>query len=81
MEFWPCLWVFTRVAGAEPTNNSAERAARPAVLWRKGCFGLWSATGARLVERMLTVVATLRKQEHAVLDFLARLMPFKADLC
>ena len=28
------LFAFVRVAGVEPTNNIAERAIRPAVLWR-----------------------------------------------
>jgi hypothetical protein len=27
------------VEGVEPTNNVAERALRPAVLWQKGGFG------------------------------------------
>jgi transposase len=36
---WPALWTFARVEGVEPTNNGAERALRPAVLWRKGSFG------------------------------------------
>jgi transposase len=27
------------VDGVEPTNNAAERALRPALLWRKGRFG------------------------------------------
>lgn len=71
LAFWPCLWVFTRVPGVEPTNNTAEQALRPAVLWRKGCFGSWSAEGGRFVERMLTVVATLRRQGRAVVDYLS----------
>lgn len=33
---WPALWTFVREEGVEPTNNGAERALRPAVLWRKG---------------------------------------------
>src|SRR6266545_2527259 len=36
---WEALWTFSRVEGVEPTNNTAERALRPAVLWRKGSFG------------------------------------------
>src|ERR671933_518224 len=38
-KWWPALWTFARVEGVEPTNNVAERALRPAVLWRKGSFG------------------------------------------
>ena len=61
---WPALWTFVVVAGVEPTNNPAERALRPAVLWRKGSFGTHSADGSRFVERMLTVVATCRQQHR-----------------
>ena len=64
------LWTFTRRPGVDPTNNHAEREIRPAVLWRKGSFGCQSSEGARFVERMLTVVRTLRRQGRSVLDFL-----------
>jgi transposase len=57
-------------AGVEPTNNVAERALRPAVLWRKGSFGSDTTRGSRFTERMLTVVATCRQQRRRVLDFL-----------
>jgi transposase len=66
----PALWTFVQVEGLEPTNNAAERAIRPAVLYRKGCFGTHSPEGSRFVERMLTVVATLRQQNRNVLEFL-----------
>jgi hypothetical protein len=29
----PALWLFVSVEGVEPTNNAAERAIRPAVIW------------------------------------------------
>jgi len=45
LDKWAALWTFARVPGVEPTNNGAERALRPAVLWRKGCFGAQSAQG------------------------------------
>jgi transposase len=64
------LWTFVQVAGVEPTNNMAERAIRPAVLWRKGSFGTQSAEGSRFVESMLTVVATLKQQRRNVLEYL-----------
>lgn len=70
LEFWTCLWVFTRVPGVDPTNNGGEQEIRPAVLWRKGSFGSHSREGSRFVERMLTVARSLRKQGRAVLDFL-----------
>ena len=64
------LWTFVRHAGMEPTNNAAERAIRPGVLWRKGSFGTQSAEGSRFVEAMMTVVATLKQQHRSVLDYL-----------
>ncbi len=67
---WPALWTFVSVEGVEPTNNAAERALRPAVLWRKGCFGTQSASGSRFVAHILTVTATCRQQERHVLTFL-----------
>ena len=35
----------------EPTNNAAERALRPAVLWRKGSLGSDSEVGVRVQTR------------------------------
>ena len=54
----------------EPTNNASERALRPVVLWRKGSFGTQSRAGSNFVERVLTVVATLRQQQCNVLDYM-----------
>ena len=64
------LWTFARVAGVEPTNNVAERALRPAVLWRKGCFGADSTEGNEFVARILTVAATCRQQKRNLLAYL-----------
>ena len=69
-KWWAALWTFARVEGVEPTNNVAERALRPVVLWRKGSFGSDSEAGSRFVERLLTVVATCRQQGRRLLDFL-----------
>jgi transposase len=66
----PCLWIFLRVPGVEPTNNEGERDLRKAVLWRKGSFGCQSESGCLYVSRMLTAVACLRKQGRNVLSFL-----------
>ena len=63
------LWTFVRHEGVEPTNNAAERAIRPGVLWRKGSFGTQSAEGSRFVEAMMTVVATLKQQHRNVLAY------------
>ena len=70
LRLWPALWTFAEVEGVEPTNNVAERALRPAVLWRKSSFGTRCAAGARFVERVLTVVATCRQHSRSVLDYL-----------
>ena len=76
LDIEPALWAFASeaglAAGVEPTNNHAERCLRPAVLWRKNSFGCQSETGCRFVERMLTVVTTLRLRGKGVLDYLAR---------
>ena len=67
---WDALWTFLHAAGGEPTNNAAERALRPTVLWRKGCYGTQSATGSRFVERMLTVSATCQQHDCLLLPYL-----------
>ncbi|MGH2350725.1 MAG: IS66 family transposase [Chloroflexota bacterium] len=70
LRLWPALWTFAEVEGVEPTNNAAERALRPAVLWRKGSFGTRSAAGARFVERLLTVTATCKQHGRSVFAYL-----------
>jgi transposase len=64
------LWTFVHLEGVEPTNNAAERAIRPGVLWRKGSVGTQSAQGSRFVEAIMTVVATLKQQHRNPLDYL-----------
>ena len=66
----PALWLFVTVEGVEPTNNAAERAIRPAVIWRRTSFGSQTQTGSAFVARMLTVVTTLKSQHRNVLDFM-----------
>jgi transposase len=61
------LWTFVRHEGVEPTNNAAERAIRPGVLWRTGSCGTQSPEGSRFVETMMTVVATLTQPHRHVL--------------
>jgi transposase len=67
---WPALWTFATVPGVEPTNNAAERALRPAVLWRKGSFGTQSDAGNLFVARMLSVAATCKQQRRSLLAYL-----------
>ena len=66
------LWTFVRRTGVEPTNNAAERALRHGVLWRKSSFGTHSEAGSRFVERVMTVVTTLRQQNRNVLTYLTQ---------
>src|SRR5262245_29947051 len=66
----PALWTFIHREGVELTNNPAERALRPVVLWRKGSFGTQSRAGSDFAERILTAVATLRQQQRNVLDYM-----------
>lgn len=70
LKIFPALWTFASVEGVEPTNNSSERALRPAVRWRKVSFGSRSETGKEFAERMLTVVETCRRQARNVVDYL-----------
>jgi len=66
----PAFWTFVAVEGIEPTNNAAERALRPAVLWRKLSWGSQSRAGSLFVARMMTVVTSLKAQEKDLLPFL-----------
>jgi transposase len=64
------LWTFVWEPGVDPTNNSAERPLRRAVLWRRRSFGTQSAAGSQFVARILTAVTTLRQQHRDVLTYL-----------
>jgi len=65
------LFTFLYHEGVEPTNNSAERGVRPAVMWRKICQGNKTQKGARITERLLTVTQTCRMQGTDPIEFLA----------
>ena len=69
LELEPALWTFAYIEGVEPTNNAAELRIRHGVMWRKTSFGTDSSNGSRFVERILTVVTTLRMQRRNVLDY------------
>ncbi|MBW4511506.1 MAG: IS66 family transposase [Scytonematopsis contorta HA4267-MV1] len=66
------LWLFVTVEGVEPTNNAAERAIRPAVIWRRTSFGSQTQAGSTFVARMLTVVTSLKSQRRNVLEFMTK---------
>ena len=66
------MWTFVSHPGIDPTNNAAERALRHSVIWRLLSHGTQSQRGARFVERILTVVASLSLQGRNLLDYLER---------
>jgi transposase len=70
----PLLWTFTQKEGIEPTNNAAERALRPAVLWKKRSFGVESERGAQYVESMLSIWATSQRNGVNTIAFLKELI-------
>ena len=70
MKHFEKFFAFLRNEGVEPTNNSAERALRCAVQWRKISFGSRSAQGEIAVARLLTVTRTCRIQNRQPLDYL-----------
>ena len=66
------LWVFSNFTDVEPTNNLAERDLRRIVLWRKKSYGTRSDRGQRYVERIGSVVQTLKKAGANILEFIQR---------
>lgn len=68
------LFVFIYQEGVEPTNNIAEQGIRPAVQWRKLCFGNRSDTGAVLTSRLLTVTRTCWLQKRNSLEYLGKVI-------
>jgi hypothetical protein len=56
--------------GVEPTNNSAERALRQAVVCCKSSFGNQSAKGEVATARFLTVARTCVRQRRNAQEFL-----------
>lgn len=67
------LWTFLYEEGVEPTNNLAERALRPLVIFRKLSRGSQSEWGVRFTERLFTVVCTLKQNAKNVFTFLTQL--------
>lgn len=65
------LFKFLECEGVEPTNNSAERALRTGVQWRKICFGNRSTKGELATSRLLTVAETCDLQGLNILAYLS----------
>jgi len=70
LKVYPAVYTFVRVEGVEPTNNRAERRQRHPAMWRRVSFGTWSHSGSEYVERILSVVATLRIQNRNIFSYL-----------
>lgn len=70
LELRQSLWTFLWRPCVDPTNNHGERVLRHAVVWRKSSGGTDSEAGSRFVERVLTVVQTLRLQRRHVLEYM-----------
>ena len=64
------FFTFLEHAGVEPTNNTSERALRPAVQWRKITFGNRSREGEIAVARLLTVHTTCQIHQRNALLYL-----------
>ena len=64
------LWTFLDDASIPVTNNLCERLLRYAVIWRKLSYGCDSEAGARFVERILSVSASLQLQRRDVFAYL-----------
>lgn len=66
------LWL--RDPNVEATNNTAERALRPAVVTRKTSFGSHSKKGAQDFARLLSLIRTWEQQGHDFFSFAPTLL-------
>ena len=64
------LWTFLEIEGIEPTNNTAERSLRQAVIQRKISHGVQSPQDAICCSSLLTVTTTLRQQKRDIWQYL-----------
>jgi hypothetical protein len=87
--WWPCkrtrnqcqrllneeamLWTFRRYPGVPLTNNAAERAIRPYVIWRKTSFFSQSRRGDRFRTYLLSVVETCKRLGAPVYSLLRQI--------
>lgn len=74
LKLWPALWTFVTVEGVEPTNNSAERALRGPVIYRRLSHGTQSQDGERFIERALSVSVTCRLQTRSMFAYMRELL-------
>jgi transposase len=64
------LWTFADCTTLEPTNNYAERVLRPAVIYKKLCYGVDSFRGARFIERILSISVTEKINNRNILTLI-----------
>jgi hypothetical protein len=69
---WPHLLTCLYDPAAEPTNNRAERALRPAVIARKLSCGNKTAAGGRALEVLTSLAQTCEQNGRDFVDFLAQ---------
>ena len=70
LKLYKHLFTFIFHEGVNPTNNFSERGIRPAVQWRKVCFGNRSDASAVLTSRLLTATRTCWLRKRNALEFL-----------
>ena len=70
LKLWPALSTFTQIDGVEPTNNSAERGLRGAVIYRKLSLGSQSEAGEQTIEPLLSASHTCRLQQRSLFTYL-----------
>lgn len=65
---------------AEPTNNRAERALRPAVIARKLSCGNKTEAGKRCFEVLTSLAATCAQRGHDFVSWMAESLPLMAEV-
>ena len=68
----PMLWTFLSHPGLPLTNNAAERALRPYVIWRKTSFASQSYRGDQFRPLILSITETCKRLGVSAYDLLRR---------
>jgi hypothetical protein len=66
----PMLWRFLETPGIDLTNNTAERALRPYVIWRKTSFFTQSERGNLFRARVMSVTESCRRLNRCAYSLL-----------
>jgi transposase len=67
------LLTFLDLPEIEPTNNKAERALRPSVIFRKICFGNKSKQGVKNHQTLMSIINTAKLYGQKTLNILQTL--------